>query len=64
LGGFIAEILADTILDTLIWGTGALVLKIIRPRRPVDHVAAIVLGLIIWFAAAAALITIGYLLLA
>jgi len=53
----------DAILDTLMWGTGAFVLKVIRPHRPVNKTAATVLGLVIWFGVIAALVTIGYFLL-
>jgi hypothetical protein len=53
----------DAILDTLMWGTGAFVLKVIRPDRPVNKIAATVLGLIIWLVGIAALFTIGYFLL-
>ncbi len=63
MDGFIADIFIDTILDGLIWGTGALVLKAFRPGRPVGYGPAILLGLIVWLAAIAALLTIGYLLL-
>ena len=62
MGGFIADLFIDTILDGLIWGTGALVLKVFRPGRPVGYVAATLLGLIVWLAAIAALLTIGYFL--
>jgi len=63
LGSLIAELFVDAILDTLMWGTGAFVLKVIRPHRPVDKIAATVLGLIIWLVGIAALFTIGYFLL-
>lgn len=63
LGGFIADLFIDTILDSLIWGTGALILKAFRPDRPVGYVPAVLLGLIVWLAAIAALFTIGYFLL-
>jgi hypothetical protein len=53
----------DAILDTLMWGTGAFVLKVIRPHRPVNKIAATILGLIIWLVGIAALFTIGYFLL-
>ncbi|HEX7848305.1 MAG TPA: hypothetical protein VF485_01110 [Sphingomonas sp.] len=63
MGGFIADLFIETILDGLVWGTGALVLKVLRPGRPVGYVPAVLLGLIVWLAAIAALLTIGYLLL-
>ena len=63
LGGFIADLFIDTILDSLVWGTGALVLKAFRPGRPVGYVPAVLLGLIVWLAVIASLFTIGYLLL-
>jgi hypothetical protein len=53
----------DAIVDTVLWGTGALVLKMIRPHRPVNQIAAIAVGLIIWLVGIAALFTIGYFLL-
>ena len=63
MGSLIAELFVDAILDTLMLGTGAFVLKVIRPDRPVNKIAATVLGLIIWLAGIAALFTIGYFLL-
>lgn len=64
MGGFVAELFLDFVLDGLVWGTGAAALKLLRPGRPVDHTSAIILGLFIWLAVIAALLTIGYLLLA
>ena len=63
MGSLIAELFVDAIVDSLLWGTGALVLKMIRPDRPVNKIAATVLGLIIWLVGIAALFTIGYFLL-
>jgi len=63
LGSLIAELFVDAIVDALLSGTGALVLKVIRPHRPVNQIAAIVLGLIVWLVGIAALFTIGYFLL-
>ena len=63
MGSLIAELFVDAIVDTVLWGTGALVLKMIRPDRPVNQTAAIALGLIIWLVGIAALFTIGYFLL-
>jgi hypothetical protein len=63
LGSLIAELFVDAIVDTVLWGTGALVLKMIRPHRPVNQIAAIAVGLIIWLVGIAALFTIGYFLL-
>jgi len=63
LGSLLAELFVDAIVDTLLSGTGALALKVIRPHRPVNQIAAFVLGLIIWLVGIAALFTIGYFLL-
>jgi hypothetical protein len=53
----------DAIVDTVLWGTGAFALKVVRPHRPVNQGAAILLGLVIWLVVIAALLTIGYFLL-
>ena len=63
MGSLIAELFVDAIVDSLLLGTGAIALKVIRPDRPVNQVVAILLGLVIWLVAIAALLTIGYFLL-
>jgi hypothetical protein len=63
LGSLIAELFVDAIVDSLLSGTGAIALKVIRPGRPVSQVVAILLGLVIWLIVIAALLTIGYFLL-
>ena len=64
MGGFIFDLFVETIYDTLISGTGAVVLKVVRPRRPVTPVAAAIVGLVVWLAAIAALFIMGYFLFA
>lgn len=64
MGGFIIDLFVETIVETLISGTGAVALRIVRPQHPVNAVAATILGLVIWLAAFAALLVIGYLLFA
>ena len=64
MGGFIADLFVQTIIEGLVAGTGALVLRTIRPTKAVDETAALLLGLVVWLAIIAALFTIGYLLLA
>ena len=64
MGGFIADLFVQTVLEGLITGTGALVLRIIRPARPASETSALLMGLVVWFAVITAMIAIGYLLLA
>jgi len=60
LGGFIADIFGGLILDGIVWGTGALVLKLLRPARKIDDTEAVIVGLFAWLFVIAALIAIGY----
>lgn len=60
MGGFIADIFGGIILDGIVWGTGALILKAINPTRKVDETAAIVVGLVAWFFIIAAILALGF----
>ncbi len=63
LGGLLADLFVGAILDGLIWGTGAIIIKAARPGRRVDETAALLLGLTIWLILVPSLVIIGYLLL-
>ena len=56
LGGvfrFIARILFEIVVEWLLRGTGALILRLIRPRREPGEADAILTGLAFWIAVAA-----------
>lgn len=53
LGGvfrFIARILFEIVVEWLLHGTGALILRLIRPRHEPGETAAILTGLLFWIA--------------
>jgi hypothetical protein len=60
LGGFIAEIFGGIILDGVVWGTGALILKAINPSAKVDDTGAVIVGLLAWLLIICTVIVIGY----
>ncbi|HEX7695090.1 MAG TPA: hypothetical protein VF409_11410 [Sphingomonas sp.] len=60
MGGFIADIFGGIVLDGIVWGTGALILKAINPSGKVDETTAIVVGLVAWFFVIAAILALGY----
>ena len=60
MGGFIAEILGGIILDGIVWGTGALILKVIDPSAKVDDTGAVIVGLLAWLLIIGTVIAIGY----
>lgn len=60
MGGFIADIFGDVVLDGLVWGAGALILKMVRPGQPIDDTEAVMFGLVFWTLVVAALLAIGY----
>ena len=60
MGGFIAEIFGGIILDGIVWGTGALILKAIDPVGKIDETSAILIGLFTWFIIIGVVIAIGY----
>ena len=60
MGGFIAEIFGGLILDGIVWGTGALILKAINPSAKVDDTGAVIVGLVAWFLVIGVVIAIGY----
>jgi hypothetical protein len=62
LGGLLADLFVGAILDGLIWGTGAIIIKAARPGRRVDETTALLLGLTVWLILVPSLV-IGYLLL-
>ena len=60
MGGFIAEILGRILLDGIVWGTGALILKMINPSAKVDDTGAVIVGLLAWLLILGTVIAIGY----
>jgi len=60
LGGFIAEIFGGIILDGIVWGSGALILKAINPSAKVDDTGAVIVGLLAWLVIIVLVISIGY----
>lgn len=60
MGGFIAEIFGGIILDGIVWGTGALILKVINPAAKVDDTGAVIVGLLAWLLIIGTVIAIGY----
>ena len=60
MGGFIAEIFGGIILDGIVWGTGALILKVINPSAKVDETGAVIVGLLAWLLIICTVIVIGY----
>lgn len=60
MGGFIAEILGGILLDGIVWGTGALILKVINPSAKVDDTGAVIVGLLAWLLIIGTVIAIGY----
>ncbi|HWU74189.1 MAG TPA: hypothetical protein VN137_11950 [Sphingomonas sp.] len=60
MGGFIAEIFGGIILDGIVWGTGALILKVINPSARVDETRAVIVGLLAWLLIIGTVIAIGY----
>jgi hypothetical protein len=56
LGGvfrFVARIVFEIVVEWLLYRTGALILRLIRPRHEPGEAAAIVTGLLFWIAMAA-----------
>jgi hypothetical protein len=56
LGGvfrFIARIVFEIVVEWLLRGTGALILRLVRPRHEPGETAAILTGLVFWIAAIA-----------
>lgn len=56
LGGvfrFIARIVFEIVVEWLLRGTGALILRLVRPRHEPGETAAILIGLVFWIAAIA-----------
>ena len=60
MGGFIAEIFGGIILDGIVWGTGALILKMNNPSAKVDDTGAVIVGLLAWLLILGTVIAIGY----
>ena len=59
LGGvfrFIARIVFEIVVEWLLRGTGALILRLLRPRHELGETAAVMTGLVFWIA----LIVLGY----
>ena len=59
LGGvfrFIARIVFEIVVEWLLRGTGALILRLLRPRHEPGETAAVMTGLVFWIA----LIVLGY----
>ncbi|MBD9478737.1 hypothetical protein [Pseudoxanthomonas sp. PXM02] len=53
LGGvfrFIARVVFEIVVEWLLRGTGALILRLIRPRHEPDDATAILTGLVFWIA--------------
>ncbi len=63
MGSFIAELFVQLIFEGVFVGTGALILKALRPTRPINHDVAGLVGFLVWIFMIAAAVTIGYFLL-